>query len=456
LRHFQKKTAGFLLAVPVLALLGLVVSLNFSQERKETRDARPSRQTAAPPKVEKIRRPLKPSPPTDRVFVRFRQGVAPQNAETILQAGQFGKIRQIPRIGVYRVQTPPGMTLRETLLLLGRNPDVEYAGPDYRTRIFAVPNDPYFMNYQYNLQNRGGILDVSPDIQPTLKAGADIKATRAWDETKGDASVIIAFLDTGVDMSHVELMNKVVSTGRDFVNGDMDATDDNSHGTWVAGIAAAEANNNEGIAGVAWNCQVLPVKVLDAEGNGYYDELIEGLIWASDNGAKVINISAGGDADDPALKAACKYAYDKKVVVVAAAGNDGVSVSYPAAYDDYVLAVSATDTNDEHASFSSPGPQVDVAAPGVWILGPVPQWYAGPGHLPYIFGSGTSAAAPQVAGLAALLVSVKAWLTPKQIMDVIRYTADDVNKAQLPGKDNKIGYGRINMERALVPYRLVR
>ncbi len=455
MRHFQKKTARLFLVGTALALLGLV-SLNFSQEKRETRNARSSRQNAAPPRVEKIRRPLKPTPATDRVLVRFRQGVSPQNAEMILQAGQFGRIRQIPRIGVFRVQAPANMTLRETLLLLRANPDVEYAGPDYRTRIFAVPNDPFFANYQYNLQNRGGILDISPDIQPALKAGADIKATRAWDETKGDASVTIAFLDTGVDMSHVELINKVVSTGRDFVNGDMDATDDNSHGTWVAGIAAAETNNGEGIAGVAWNCKVLPVKVMDAEGNGYYDELIEGLIWASDNGAKVINISAGGDADDPALKAACKYAYDKKVVLVAAAGNDGVSVSYPAAYDDYVLAVAATGTSDEHASFSNPGPQVDVAAPGVWVLGPVPQWYAGPGYLPYIFGSGTSAAAPQVAGLAALLVSVKPWLTPKQIMDVIRYTADDVNKALLPGKDNEIGYGRINMERALVPYRLVR
>lgn len=455
MRHFQKKTARLCVAGAVLALLGLV-SLDFSQDKRETRNARSLRQNAPAPKVERIRRPLKPLPATDRVLVRFRQGVSPQYAETILQSGQFGKIRQIPRIGVYRVQTPANLSLRQTLFLLRSNPDVEYAGPDYRTRIFAVPNDPYFATYQYNLRNRGGVLDISPDIQPTLKAGADIKAIPAWDETKGDASVVIAVLDTGVDMSHVELVNKVVSTGRDFVNGDMDATDDHSHGTWVAGIAAAETNNGEGIAGVAWNCKVLPVKVMDAAGNGYYDELIEGLIWAADNGAKVISVSAGGDSDDPALKAACKYAYDKKIVVVAAAGNDGALVTYPAAYDDYVLAVAATGTGDEHASFSNPGPQVDVAAPGVWILGPVPQWYAGPGFEPYAFGSGTSAAAPQVAGLAALLVSVKPWLTPKQIMDVIRYTADDVNKDQLPGKDNDIGYGRINMERALVPYRLQR
>jgi subtilisin family serine protease len=194
---------------------------------------------------------------------------------------------------------------------------------------------------------------------------------------------------------------------------------------------------------------------MDAEGYGYYDELIEGIIWAADNGAKVINISGGGDSDDPSLEAACQYAFKKNVVVVAAAGNDGPAVEYPAAYDDYVIAVAATDYNDEHASFSNPGPQVDVAAPGVWILGPVPQWYFGPGELPYVFGSGTSAAVPHVAGLAALLMSRKSWLTPAQVMNIIRYTADDVNKAQLAGKDDQVGYGRINMERALVPYKLV-
>jgi subtilisin family serine protease len=99
---------------------------------------------------------------------------------------------------------------------------------------------------------------------------------------------------------------------------------------------------------------------------------------------------------------------------------------------------------------------VDVAAPGVWILGPAPQWYVGPDNLPYVFGSGTSGSSPQVAGLAALLISHKPWLTPNQVMNIIRYTADDVNKAQYPGKDDHLGYGRINMGRALVAYKLTR
>jgi thermitase len=378
---FNKKTFRPVLAVLAVLLIG-PVSFNFSQQRWQKRDGRSSPRPGQALRIERDRRPSRPSRVTDRILVRFRSGVTSDHAEGILQSLQVGKIRRIPRIGVYRVQTPASLPFRQTLLLLRQNPDVEYAGPDYRTRLFVVPNDSYFRSYQYNLQNRGIILDISPEIQPQETAGADIKATTAWDETQGDAAVVIAFLDTGIDMSHAELINKMASTGRDFVNDDLDATDDNSHGTWVAGIAAAETNNNEGIAGVAWNCKVLPVKVIDAEGNGYYDEMIEGIIWAADNGAKVINISAGGDADDPALKAACKYAYDKNVVVVAAAGNDGTSVAFPAAYDDYVIAVAATDYNDEPASFSNPGSQVDVAAPGVWILGPVPQCTPAPATCP--------------------------------------------------------------------------
>ena len=211
-----------------------------------------------------------------------------------------------------------------------------------------------------------------------MTAGADIKATPAWDAAKGDPEVVIAILDSGVDRTHPDLAAKVISPGRDFANDDNDATDDNWHGTHVAGIAAADSNNAEGIAGVAWNCKILPVKVAGADGTGFYSWIIDGIIWAADQGAEVINLSMGGDFDDPFLEDACKYAFDHGVVVVASAGNDfGGPVLYPAAYDNYVLAVAATDYNDQAADFSNSGPQVDVAAPGVYILGPAPQWYVG-------------------------------------------------------------------------------
>ncbi len=389
----------------------------------------------------------------DRVLVRFRPEIHPLYAEGLLRSYGFPAVRRIGAIGVYSVTTSAGVSVTETLAMLRRNGDIELARPDYRARLTDVPDDPYFLNYQYALWNRGGVLDISPEIQPQMTAGADIKATRAWDITHGDPETVIAVIDTGVDMEHPELAGKIISAGRDFANDDMDATDDHWHGTHVAGVAAADTDSGDGVAGVAWDCRILPVKVTDAEGNGFYSWIIDGIIWAADQGADVINLSLGGDVDDPFLEDACKYAHDKGVVVVAATGNDSLpGVLFPAAYDRYVLAVGASDYDDAIADFSNYGPEVDVAAPGVWILGPAPQWYVGTGNLPYLFASGTSAASPHVAGMAALIKSSKPELPADDIMRIIRYTADDINRTSLPGRDDHAGYGRINMERALAPY----
>jgi thermitase len=443
-------------ALPALLVL-LLIGLGASGDSRVKHDKRVIRASQRPAarqlRVERPvlrRRILRAAP--NRVLLRFRSDISESYAEGLLRSYGFSAIRRIPRVGVYCVRTSPGISVTETLAMLRRNPDIEQARPDYRTRLATTPNDPYFQAYQYNLRNRGGILDISDDIRPQTKSGADIKATTAWDETKGDPAVVIAIVDSGVDMSHPELAAKVVSSGWDFVNDDADATDDNWHGTHTAGIAAADTDNGIGIAGVAWNCKVLPVKVTEADGTGYYSWLIDGIIWATDQGADVINLSLGGDVDDPFLEDACKYAFDRGVVLAAAAGNDASSVLYPAAYDKYVLAVAATDYNDEPADFSNFGPEVDVAAPGIYILGPAPQWYVGEEYLPYLFASGTSEATPHVAGMAALIKSLKPELKAADIMNIIRYTADDVNRSTLPGRDDHIGYGRINMERALVPY----
>lgn len=390
---------------------------------------------------------------SDRVLVRFRPEISDDYADGLLRSYGFPAVRRIAGIGVYSVRTAPGVSVPETLAMLRRNGDVALARPDYRARLADVPNDPYFAGYQYNLRNLGGTLNISPEIQPRMTAGADIKAVPAWDQARGDAATIIAVVDTGVDATHPDLAGQMAGPGYDFANGDDDASDDHWHGTHVAGIAAAASGNATGIAGVAPGCRILPVKVMDADGNGYYSWIIDGIVWAADHGADVINLSLGGDVDDPFLRDACAYARDKGAVVVASAGNDGLAgVLFPAAYDDDVLAVAASDYNDAVAEFSNFGPQVDVAAPGVWILGPAPQWYVGESFEPYLFASGTSAAAPHVAGLAALLKSAKPDLTADQIMKVIRFTADDINRAAFAGRDDHAGYGRINMERALVPY----
>jgi subtilisin family serine protease len=394
----------------------------------------------------------------DEVLVKFKPTLSDQTIKATIAAYQGKELKRIPRINVYKIKIQTSTTLEETLFALKRNPDVEYAEPNYIAYITETPNDPLF-DLQYALYNP----DSGPPGSPQGEERADIKATSAWEETKGDEDIIIAILDSGVDMLHPDLDEKIHSSGYDFVNDDSDATDDEGHGTHVAGIAAGETHNNEGIAGVAWNCKILPVKVLDDLGEGGYDELSEGIIWAADNGADVINLSLGGSFPSTTLEDALKYAYDMDVVIVASAGNDGGAVDYPAAYDDYCLAVAATNDSDERVTFenssdnpldkweSNFGPEIDVAAPGTLIVSTVPTWLWDPDSIPYAWGNGTSMAAPHVAGLAALIKSVKPHLTAAQIMDVIRYSADDVNFVNNLGIDNYIGYGRINSAKALVP-----
>jgi subtilisin family serine protease len=389
------------------------------------------------------------------VLVKFKPTLRNQAIEAAMAAYSTKKIKRIPRLDIYQLQISRHFTVEEVVYAMRQNPDIEYAEPNYIAHIAVVPNDTFFP-YQYALQNTGQEVGISGS--PRGKAGADIKATAAWDETKGTADDIIAIIDSGVDFDHPEIKNKVVSRGRDYVNNDFDATDDLGHGTFVAGIAAADTNNSQGIAGVAWNAKILPLKVMDKNGQGDYSWLTEALIYAADNGADVINLSLGGSDTSESLRQALKYAHDKGLVIAAAAGNEGSSVLYPAAYDEFCLAVAATDYNDTRMSWSNFGPEVDVAAPGERIVGPVPTWYwasqGDPGSEPYAFGFGTSASTPHVAGLAALIKGLKPWLTADQIMDVIRYTADDVNSAEYKGKDEFIGYGRINMEKALVPIKI--
>jgi subtilisin family serine protease len=387
---------------------------------------------------------------SDEVLVKFKPTLSAQTIKATIADYQCKRLKRIPRINVYKIQIQNNLSVEETLFALQRNPDVEYAEPNYLVYITETPNDSLF-EYQYALYNSGQ--DIGPPGSPQGEERADIKATSTWEETKGDEDVVIAILDSGVDMLHPELDDKIYSSGYDFVNDDSDATDDEGHGTHVAGIAAAETHNGEGIAGVAWNCKILPVKVLDALGFGDEYDVAAGIIWAADNGADVINLSLqilSGLPSQP-IEDALKFAYERNIVIVVAAGNDGGAVSYPAAYDDYCLAVAATDYNDERADFSNFGPEIDVAAPGARIISTVPTWYWGPDSFPYAWGDGTSMAAPHVAGLAALIKSVKPNLTAAQIMDVIRYSADDVNFVNNLGIDNYIGYGRINTAKALVP-----
>lgn len=441
----------------ILLLLGLFASAYGLQRAREERTGK--RETPGDRREIRLLNgglPLRLEGPRfapDQVLIRFKPNLRTQLIDDTLALYGTETIKRIPQLNVYQVKIPAWASVEEMAYALSRNPDVDYAGPNYIARIAVTPNDALF-RYQYALNNTGQ--DIGAPGSPSGKARADIQATAGWEETKGEATTIIAIVDSGIDLDHPDIRNKIVSGGRDIYNDDWDATDDNGHGTYVAGLAAADTNNDEGMAGVAWNCKILPVKVTDPEGSAYYSDVIAGIIWAADYGAQVINISLGGDAPDDALRDALRYAYDKGVVVVASAGNDDTAVFYPAAYDAYCLAVAATDYNDTRTPWSCFGPEVDVAAPGEWVLSIVPTWYWGPDYLPYAFGDGTSASAPHVAGLAALLKSLKPWLSVDDIMNIIRFSSDDVNSGEYPGRDDYIGYGRINLEKALVPIKITR
>jgi subtilisin family serine protease len=446
----MKKTKS--LSVILISLSLLFFSANISAfQKKQIKSILDAKQDLSLSRT--INQKVQPSPSqisysSDHILVKFKSSIPDEYVKATMSSFQISEHKVIPRINVFKIKVPEYSSVQDMLYLMKQHQYVEYAEPDYVAYAFVTPNDNFF-NYQYALYNSGQY--IGPPGSPQGQSSADIKATLAWEITKGTEETLIAVVDSGIDLYHPDLQNKLESSGRDFVNGDFEALDDEGHGTFVAGIIAADTNNNEGIAGVAWNCKLLPVKVLDKTGEGFYSWIIEGIIWAVDNEAAVVNLSLGGPVGTYSLENAVQYAHQNDVVIASAGGNDGGSVVYPAAYDNYCLAVAATDYNDLRVSWSNPGSEIDVAAPGELIISTVPTWYFPPGSVPYGFASGTSFSTAHVSGMAALILSLKPWMTADEVMNVIRYSADDVNGDENPGKDTFIGYGRINMEKALVP-----
>ena len=263
-----------------------------------------------------------------------------------------------------------------------------------------------------------------------------LSAESVWAKSTG-SGVTVAVVDTGVKGSHPDLGGRVLA-GYDVVTGGRKGNvDGNGHGTHVAGIIAATAGNGTGVAGFAPKVRILPVRVVDSRGASNTGYLAEGIVWAANNGAKIINISMGGSGVDPNLDTAIQYAASKNVVVVAAAGNerlDGNKVHYPAAYDN-VLAVGASDSRNKIASYSNTGSYVDVVAPGSGIW----STYLSPG---YAMMSGTSMATPYVSATAALAVSAAGTgYSATTIESEIMSTARDLGTA---GRDNTYGFGLIS------------
>jgi thermitase len=349
------------------------------------------------------------------VLVKFKRDAPPASVRATLSAQNARAVGQVPALGVHRLSVPEGRELA-VIASLRHHPLVEYAEPNYIIHAVLDPNDPYFPS-QWGLDM--------------------IDAPEAWDITTGSSDIIIAIVDSGIDLDHPDLSGKII-VGYDYVNGDWVPDDDYGHGTHVAGIAAAQTNNSTGVAGVSWGARLMALKALNESGDGTYANVANAITYAADHGAKIINLSLGGYPGDQTLHNAVIYAHNAGCVVVAATGNENGPVMYPAKYAE-AFAVAATDSNDVLAWFSNYGPEVDVAAPGVGIY----STYLGGG---YAFEDGTSMAAPHVAGLAALIWSEYPGYTNDQVEGRIETTAVDLGET---GWDQFYGHGRIDAHAAL-------
>ena len=366
----------------------------------------------------------------DEVLIKLRAGIDPLPVARSVGAQP---VDRVDALDVIVLKVPAG-TVENTVLALTNNPLVEYAEPNFIARIQVNPNDPFEDSICYTIPSEGCVKQW---------AWKKVQAYEAWTlETGG--SVKIAIVDTGVAKSHEDLPK--VFAQRNFVNSSQNADDDNGHGTHVAGTIGALTNNGRGVSGANWRVRLLAAKVLDGSGSGTYAAVANGIIWAADNGAKVINLSLGGTSPSSTLQNAVNYAWNKGAVLACAAGNSGTDDKlYPAAYDK-CIAVAASNQNNARAGFSNYGAGwVDVAAPGVKILSTIPL-ATGWGTYAYDAWSGTSMATPHVAGLAGLIWASGRCGGAKCVRKRIEDRADAIS-----GTGTFWKWGRINYYKAVKP-----
>ena len=375
------------------------------------------------------------------LIVVYKQPVGLKQRATVMAQAHVRSLRHFGIINGDHVRVESGTTA-DAMDRLRRDPNVAYVEPNYEIHADVVPNDPRFPEL-YGMRNTG---------QTGGTAGADIKATNAWDVFTGDPNLKIGIIDTGIDYNHPDLAANVWTNpgeipgnnldddgngyvddvhGYDFANNDGDPFDDNGHGSHCAGTIAGAGNNNVGVTGVNWQLKIVAIKFLNSAGSGSTAGAISGIQYAITVGVKLTSNSWGGGGFSQALLDAINAAGAANQLFVAAAGNSSqntdVTPSYPASYDSpYIISVAATDHNDNLASFSNFGATtVDIAAPGVNILSCQPG-----GN--YQLLSGTSMATPHVAGVAALAMGRFPSATNLFIKQLILSHADP--KPQLAGK----------------------
>ena len=361
----------------------------------------------------------------NQIVIKFKENTSDEQIQETLDAYKLTLERRLDHTIVASCPKRNTKTLISEVENGKQFSHIEYIEPHFiyltnnkKNPYSMVPNDRLYSEYQWNL--------------PIINTEA------SWEFTRGQEDVVIAVIDTGVDINHAEFKGKIVD-GYNVIEPNKPPVDDDGHGTHVAGVIAANTNNQEGIAGITWFNKIMPIKVLDQSGAGTMFDVAEGIIWAVDHGAKVINLSLGNYAESKYLHDTIKYAYSKDVVIVAATGNDNTNEQgYPAAYEE-VIGVSAVDYHLQRAEFSNYGTYVDVVAPGVNIASTYP-------NNQYAALSGTSMASPHVAALAGLIRAYSPGLSNKEVVKIIKETATDLGDK---GKDIYFGAGQINMVKAL-------
>ncbi|MFP3357248.1 S8 family serine peptidase [Planococcus citreus] len=351
--------------------------------------------------------------PADRVIVKLREQAAMEGAA----AAQKVATAKTGDGQIVTLEVPQGQSVESFMAELSKQGHIEYVEPDHRVELAAIPGDPFYAGYQYHHRLIG--------------------SESAWDKTTGKADVLVAIIDDGFDLLHPDLKGRIVSPFN-IITGKPGSVSVEIHGTHVAGLIAGNMDNELFGVGVAPSTSIMPIDVFDGE-DGFISDVAAGVYHAVDNGADIINMSLVAYSDTNVLREAVQYAHSKNVLVVAAAGNDGISSPYyPAAYQE-VLSVASTDAADKRSDFSNFGKTIDIAAPGTGVFSIFPdQSFGGM--------DGTSMSTPIVSGAAALLKANEPKLSNTDIAGRLMLTAKDLGTA---GKDVYYGHGRLNVDRAL-------
>lgn len=390
----------------------------------------------------------------DEFIVMFKANVSEETINEINSKYGTSVKETSPFVREVKVLSiPPNKTVEEMVRIYSNLSEVEFAELVSIGHGCMVPNDPIY-SYQWHLEN---------------DAYGGINMESAWDTSTGNG-VVVAVLDTGVAYEDydiycqaTDLAGTTFVQGYDYVNGDWHPDDDHGHGTHIAGTIAQTTNNDYGVAGVAFGCSIMPVKVMNCSGDWKPQNFFSGVHYAVNNGADIICFAGGRNTPHTLVEAAVEYAYNNGVTVIAAAGNqyeEGNPTQYPAAYDDYVIAVGATRYDETRAYYSNTGSCLDLVAPGGDITvdqnddeyndGVLQETFSGghPCDFGFSFWEGTSMATAHVAGVAALLIA-NGVTGPDNIRDRLQSTAEDRGA---PGWDEEYGWGLVDAASALNPH----